>query len=128
VAYELEHFSGIGPVHEVKLQLADGRRCHVVARPEGQLVWQTCPVPVTALPEAMARAVQQRLPGARLKEVEHQRGPGRDRWKVKVDKAPDGRQHSLLFDASARLLAHLLVIPAQVEVPLVTPSPAAARQ
>lgn len=114
-AYETEFNRGHGRVFEVEVLTKDKQECEYSATPEGVVIYNECHIDPKALPEPIRTAIPKTVPGAKILEAEKKTFPdGREIYSVEL--SADGKVHELYFEKDA-LVSHVLVIPAQLEVP-----------
>lgn len=114
-AYETEFNRGHGRVFEVEVLTKDKQECEYSATPEGVILYNECHIDPKTLPEPIRTAMTTTVPGAKILEAEKKTFPdGREIYSVEL--SADGKVHELYFEKDA-LVRHVLVIPAQLEVP-----------
>ena len=71
-------------VFEVHVRSAEGRDCELSAIADGRFRYTECKLPITELPPAVRKAVDDRVPSAEIVEVEHQLGGESEVWSVEA--------------------------------------------
>lgn len=115
--YETEKTVAEGEVFEVEVETAEGEHCEYSAKADGTLVYTECQLPADKLPPPVANTVKTTLPSGKIEEAEVvRRVGGPETYEVEV---VDGeRKHKLRLTADGKINAHLLVLPAELVVPL----------
>jgi hypothetical protein len=114
--YEHERYADLGEVHEVEVRLKDGRACEISATPAGALVYEECELPVAEIPAPVKAAIDARLPGGKVVEIETKKGPTMDELSLEVEH--EGKLHYLRLRPDGGLIAHFHRVPAEIDVPV----------
>jgi hypothetical protein len=113
--YENESYAEHGPVHEVEFTTADGRKCELSRKADGQDLYTECELAADALPQAVADAVRGTVAGGEIVEAESKEwADGQLRYHVEIRAGED--LHYLVFDAEGKLVERYLRIPAFVDL------------
>ncbi len=114
--WEKEWYEGDGDVVEVEFKTAEGVECELSFLADKTLKYTECPMALDALPEAARAALEAKVPGAEIDEVESKKGPKMDILSVKLKK--EGRTHYLTMSPDGKILSHHLRLPASVDIPM----------
>lgn len=111
--YESEVYADLGRIFEVEVTTKDGEK-ELAAKADGTVVYVEAPMKPDALPAAVLTAAKAAVPGAKVIEAEHKKGPKVDEYAVKFDAA--GVIHYVRLSPDGKVINHGLRFPAEVEV------------
>lgn len=117
-SYEHEIYAEHGYVYELELTTAQGDALEVSVKADGTIHYvERKIVPSEGVPNATIRqAIEAKLPGGVIKEMEIKEGPELYELRVKVN-ADTIPVHYFVFGKDDTLTQHLLRYPAQIELP-----------